>query len=184
MDTMATRIMDLTRMNAPEFNGSKVDEDPQEFVDEVKSYFHLRTCELSNECWIGMDALTWYLSVGGGMGHYPYIPQGITGGLLKVEAQDKGSKLSFATHYVVIRFDVSPEILSNPFKVSTPIGDSIVAKRVYKNCLVFVSHRVTHVDLGELDMLDFDVILGMDWIPAFFASIYCRTRLVTFKVLN
>ncbi|WMV37438.1 hypothetical protein MTR67_030823 [Solanum verrucosum] len=34
MDTMATRIRDLTRMNAPEFNGSKVDEDPQEFIDK------------------------------------------------------------------------------------------------------------------------------------------------------
>ena len=33
--TTATRVRDSTRMNPPEFHGSKVEEDPQEFIDEV-----------------------------------------------------------------------------------------------------------------------------------------------------
>ena len=33
--TMASRLRDFTRMNPPTFYGSKVDEDPQEFIDEV-----------------------------------------------------------------------------------------------------------------------------------------------------
>ena len=33
--TMSSRLRDLTRMNSPTFYGFKVDEDPQEFVDEV-----------------------------------------------------------------------------------------------------------------------------------------------------
>ena len=33
--TMASRFRDFTRMNPPIFYGSKVDEDPQEFLDEV-----------------------------------------------------------------------------------------------------------------------------------------------------
>ena len=33
--TMASRLSDFTRMNPPAFYGSKVDEDPQEFNDEV-----------------------------------------------------------------------------------------------------------------------------------------------------
>ncbi|WMV54708.1 hypothetical protein MTR67_048093 [Solanum verrucosum] len=32
---MASRVTDFTRMNPPEFYGSKVEEDPQEFIDEV-----------------------------------------------------------------------------------------------------------------------------------------------------
>jgi len=83
--------------------------------------------------------------------------------------------LSFVTPYVAIRFDVGPKIISNPFHISTHVGDSIVAKRVYRNCPFFVSHRVTHVDLVDLDMLDFDVIFGMDWIYECYASIECRT---------
>ena len=33
--TMAFRLRDFTRMNPPTLYGSKVDEDPQEFIDEV-----------------------------------------------------------------------------------------------------------------------------------------------------
>ena len=40
------------------------------------------------------------------------------------------------------------------------------------------------VDLVKLDMLDFDVILGMDWLHACFASIDCRTRVVKFQFPN
>ena len=29
-----------------------------------------------------------------------------------------------------------------------------------------------------LDMVNFDVILGMDWLHDYFASIYCRTRII------
>ena len=35
-------------------------------------------------------------------------------------------------------------------------------------------------DLVELDMVEFDVILCMDWFHAFYASVYCRTRIVKF----
>ena len=33
--TPASRVRDFVRMNPPEFYGSKLDEDPQEFIDEV-----------------------------------------------------------------------------------------------------------------------------------------------------
>ena len=39
-------------------------------------------------------------------------------------------------------------------------------------------------DLVELDMVDFDVILGMDWLHMCYAVIYCRTRVVKFKIPN
>jgi len=64
------------------------------------------------------------------------------------------------------------------------VGDSIVAKRVYRGCPISFPNRVTLVDLVELDMLDFDVILGMDWLHACFASIDCRTRIVKFQFPN
>ena len=32
---MASRLRDFTRMNPPTFYGSKVDEEPQEFINEV-----------------------------------------------------------------------------------------------------------------------------------------------------
>ena len=32
---MSSRLRDFTRMNPPSFYGSKVEEDPQEFIDEI-----------------------------------------------------------------------------------------------------------------------------------------------------
>ncbi|WMV13835.1 hypothetical protein MTR67_007220 [Solanum verrucosum] len=75
--------------------------------------------------------------------------------------------LSFVTPYVAMRFDILPNVLLDPFSVSTPVGDSIVAKRVYRKCPASLSHSVTHVDIVE-HMLDFNVILewnGGDSMP-------------------
>ena len=66
------------------------------------------------------------------------------------------------TPLVVMKFFVLPDNFVELFSVTTPVGDSIVAKRVYKSCPILLSNRATLVDLVELDMLDFDVILGMD----------------------
>uniref|UniRef100_M1DHJ3 Gag-pol protein n=1 Tax=Solanum tuberosum TaxID=4113 RepID=M1DHJ3_SOLTU len=78
----------------------------------------------------------------------------------------------------------SPDVVTGPFSVSTPVGDSVVAKRVYRRRPLSLSHRVSLVDLVELDMLDFDVILGMDWLHSFYASIDCRNRVVKFQFPN
>ena len=75
---------------------------------------------------------------------------------------DPGSTLSFVTPLIARRFDVLPDVLHEPILVSTPIGDYIRAKGVYKNCLIQILDRVTHVGLLELAMLDFDIIMGMD----------------------
>ena len=61
-----------------------------------------------------------------------------------------------------MNFEVSPEQHREPFSVSTPIGKSILFSRVYRDCLIFVSHKSTMANLIELYMVDFDVILGMD----------------------
>lgn len=39
-------------------------------------------------------------------------------------------------------------------------------------------------NLVELDMVDFDVILGMDWLHVSYASVDCRTRVVKFQFPN
>lgn len=48
---------------------------------------------------------------------------------------DLGSILSYVTLYVDVCFGFDPEVVSNPFFVSTPVGDLIIAKRVYRGCV-------------------------------------------------
>ncbi|XP_070038282.1 uncharacterized protein [Nicotiana tomentosiformis] len=44
---------------------------------------------------------------------------------------DPGSTLSYITPFVAGKFGIVPEILSDPFAVSTPFGEQIIARRFY-----------------------------------------------------
>ena len=75
---------------------------------------------------------------------------------------DIGATLSFVTPFVARKFNVLPDVLIEPFSVYTPMGDFVVAKRVYRKCHVMLPNRVNLADSVELDMFDLDIILGMD----------------------
>ena len=83
----------------------------------------------------------------------------------------RGDTLFFVTPYIAVQFSVSPETLSEPLSVSTPVGDPIIARRVYRNFPVTVSQKVTSADLVDLEMADFDIFLGMDWFHSCYALV-------------
>ena len=56
---------------------------------------------------------------------------------------DLGATFSFVTPLVAKKFYVLPDILHEPFQVSTLVGVSAVAKRVYRNCPISFSNRVS-----------------------------------------
>ena len=41
--------------------------------------------------------------------------------------------------------------------MSTLVGESVIAKKVYRSCPILLPNRVSCVDLVELDMPDFDI---------------------------
>lgn len=47
--------------------------------------------------------------------------------------------------------------------------------------MVSVGNKETLVDLFELDMVDFDVISGMDWLHSCYTSLDYQTREVVFR---
>ena len=71
--------------------------------------------------------------------------------------------LSCFSSLISRKFDILPDILNQTFMVTTPVGELVVAKRVYGNFPIMFPNRVTHVELVKLDMFDFDVLLRMDW---------------------
>ena len=97
---------------------------------------------------------------------------------------DLGATLSFVTPYIAVQFSVSLEILLEHFLVSTPIGEPIIARLVYRNFPATISQNITSADFVELEMVDFDVILGIDWLHSDYASIDCRLRIVHFQFAN
>ena len=49
-----------------------------------------------------------------------------------------------------------------PLAIGTPLEESIEVRFLYPGCVVEIRKRALPVDLIELAVFDFDVILGMD----------------------
>lgn len=64
------------------------------------------------------------------------------------------------------------------------IGESILAKRVYRGCTVSIYRKDTSSGLIELGMVDFDVILGINYFYSCYASIDRRNHIVKFQFSN
>lgn len=75
---------------------------------------------------------------------------------------DLGSNFSYFTLYFTLDFEIEPEQLLEPFSVSTPFGYSSSTSRIYRGCVILIQDRHTMADVIELDIIDFDIIMGMD----------------------
>ncbi|XP_070056578.1 uncharacterized protein [Nicotiana tomentosiformis] len=75
---------------------------------------------------------------------------------------DPGSTYSYVSSYFSSYLVVPRDSLSALMCVSTPMGDFVMVDHVYHSCVVTIESPETSVDLLLLDMVDFDVILGMD----------------------
>ena len=53
---------------------------------------------------------------------------------------------------------------------------------VYKDCNVRIGSRDLKVDLILLNMRDFDVIIGMDWLSKYKATVDCHKKSVQFML--
>ena len=56
------------------------------------------------------------------------------------------------------------ETLEEPWYVSSPLGIRARIGMIYQGCELEISGTLLIVDLWIMDMSDFDVILGMDWL--------------------
>ncbi|XP_070044999.1 uncharacterized protein [Nicotiana tomentosiformis] len=92
---------------------------------------------------------------------------------------DSGSTYSYVSSYFALYLVVPRDSLSAPVYVSTLMGDAIVADRVYRSCVVIIGSLATSEDLLLLDMVDFDVILGMDWLSPYHVILDCHVKTVT-----
>ncbi|XP_070046456.1 uncharacterized protein [Nicotiana tomentosiformis] len=71
------------------------------------------------------------------------------------------------------------ESLVSVVHVSMSMGDTIIVDRVYRSCVVTIGSLKTRVDLLLLSMVDFDMILGMDWLSLCRAVLDCHAKTVT-----
>ena len=66
--------------------------------------------------------------------------------------------------------------------VATPLGEFVVVNKILRDYCVMIEYREMTIDLVLLGLQDFDVILGMDWLASYHASIDCFGKRVTFNI--
>ena len=71
--------------------------------------------------------------------------------------------------------------LKNKLVVTTPLGEGILKTSVFKGCEVVIKGMMLKANLIPLEMMDFDVILGMDWLSSHRASMNCFTKKIRFE---
>ncbi|XP_057511924.1 uncharacterized protein LOC130794016 [Actinidia eriantha] len=87
---------------------------------------------------------------------------------------DPGSTHSFISPSFMMHIEGVPMIpLDFDVYISTPIGDVVKITNIYRDCMLKIGNNEFLVDLMPLYMQDFDIILGMDWLSSYHASIDC-----------
>ena len=92
---------------------------------------------------------------------------------------DSGASHSFITVSAVIELGLEVETLEEPLYVSSPLGIRARIGMICRGCELEISRTLLTVDLRIMDLLEFDVILGMDWLTAYMVVIDCERRRVT-----
>ena len=92
---------------------------------------------------------------------------------------DSSASHSFIDASVVIELGLETETLEEPLYVSSPLGIRARIGMICRGCELEISGTLLTVDLRIMDMSEFDVILGMDWLTAYRVVIDCERRRVT-----
>ena len=79
----------------------------------------------------------------------------------------------------MIGLGLEVEALEEPLYISSPLGIRARIRMICRGWELEISGILLTVDLRVMDMLEFDVILRMDWLTAYRVVIDCERRRVT-----
>ena len=94
---------------------------------------------------------------------------------------DTGATHSFIAKRIFTKLRKGVEIVEKGFVIGTPMRNMIETNIVYVDVGVSLSGYETEVDLIPLELHDFDIILGMNWLSKYKALIDCYAKTVTFQ---
>ena len=88
---------------------------------------------------------------------------------------------SFVAASCVKEVGLEVETLENSLYVRSPLGTGVRIDQIRQDCELEISGILLIVDLRVMDMSEFDVILGMNWLMAHRVVIDCdRKRITTY----
>jgi hypothetical protein len=94
---------------------------------------------------------------------------------------DPGASHSFVAYRTVNNLHVLSSKLGVGVTVSTPLGENIHIDDIYRGVKLYIGGLELRVDLIPLELYDFDLILGMDWLSKHKAQVDWFTKTVTIQ---
>ena len=79
---------------------------------------------------------------------------------------DSSASHSFVAASCVKDLGLKVETLEKPLYVNSPLGTRVSVDMICRDCELEISGILLTIDLWVIDMSEFDVILGMDWLTA------------------
>src|ERR1051325_1795562 len=67
------------------------------------------------------------------------------------------------------------------FVITTLVGGKLVTRFIIKDCEMHIEDSVLIIDMKPLDMQDFDIILGMDFMSKYQTVVDCHRKIVTIR---
>ena len=83
---------------------------------------------------------------------------------------------SFASKHFLDRLQIKTQPLEGRMRVSLPTGDLLFSNRVIRDSRILIRGQEFPANLVPLDMRDFDVVLGMDWLSLHRATLDCYKK--------
>ncbi|XP_060960989.1 uncharacterized protein LOC133031495 [Cannabis sativa] len=93
---------------------------------------------------------------------------------------DSGATHSFIALKMIDKLELPYVNFSYKFMTKLPSGEVMISSRGVRDAPIRIADKELSGDLIELEMRDYDLILGMDWLSRHGATIDCRKRTVTF----
>ncbi|XP_042969169.1 uncharacterized protein LOC122301871 [Carya illinoinensis] len=94
---------------------------------------------------------------------------------------DSGASQSFVSAAFARICSLQTELLPRRVVVLIPDGNTVSCTRLVKDCPLELEGRTLKANLLVFGQMEFDLILGMDWLFKHYAKIDCRKREVVFE---
>ena len=92
---------------------------------------------------------------------------------------DSSASHSFIPASYVRELGLEVETLEKPLYVSSPLRTRVSVDMICRGCELQISGIVLIVELRVMDMVEFNVILRMDWLTTYRVVIDCERKRVT-----
>ena len=92
---------------------------------------------------------------------------------------DTGASCSFISAACVSALGLDTEPLENQMTIASPLSASLPVNLICRGCELEVSNIRLTCDLCVIEMVDFDLIMEMDWLSTHRAVVDCHQKIVT-----